>query len=141
MSEMKPCPFCGSDELSHGSARPGFNEESSGIVQCHDDNCGACMLGYDEDEAIVKWNTRADARRLGMEEALVKCRDRFREYERSHQYRADEAMADVKEAGGPAHARADYERGLERQTKATRNREMAEMCEAAIRDAAKEAGA
>ena len=58
--ELKPCPFCGSVEISSGSAWPGFNEECSGIVQCHGKRCWAYMLGTGEAEAIAAWNTREE---------------------------------------------------------------------------------
>lgn len=56
--ELKPCPFCNSDELSHGWDEPGWDGRShSGNVQCH--NCGAFTLQDTESKAITAWNTRA----------------------------------------------------------------------------------
>lgn len=52
MVDLKLCPFCGSDEISHGYQSP----PEQGVVQCH--ACGAVVFADDEDEAIVKWNTR-----------------------------------------------------------------------------------
>ncbi len=55
MVELKSCPFCGSDELSHGWN--GSSDEEQGVVQCH--GCGAAMIGEWEDQAIARWNLRA----------------------------------------------------------------------------------
>lgn len=57
-AELKPCPFCGSDELSHGWDQPGWDgSEMTGNVECH--NCRCFTLADTEDEAIAAWNTRA----------------------------------------------------------------------------------
>jgi Lar family restriction alleviation protein len=53
MEELKPCPFCGSDELSHGHTFP----PHQGEVQCH--NCDALIFAGNEAAAIAKWNRRA----------------------------------------------------------------------------------
>jgi Lar family restriction alleviation protein len=50
---LKPCPFCGGTELSHGYDSPPLK----GSVQCHD--CDAFVVADDEAEAITAWNTRA----------------------------------------------------------------------------------
>lgn len=55
--ELLHCPFCGSDEISHGSAYPGYTSEHCGLVQCH--GCDAAMLGAEESDAITAWNTRS----------------------------------------------------------------------------------
>lgn len=59
--ELKPCPFCGSDELSHGWSAPGFDGSNcTGNVECH--NCNALIYTHGgEAEAITAWNTRADS--------------------------------------------------------------------------------
>ena len=54
--ELLPCPFCGSDELSHGAQDMGTGDER-GVVQCH--SCDAAMLADWEDEAIAAWNRRS----------------------------------------------------------------------------------
>lgn len=54
--ELLCCPFCGSDELSHGAQDSGTGDER-GVVQCH--VCDAAMLAEWEDEAIAAWNRRA----------------------------------------------------------------------------------
>ena len=61
MSEikLKPCPFCGSENLSKGSRMFNFGEDIH--IQCME--CGAkiqiCME-YGWDELIKKWNRRAE---------------------------------------------------------------------------------
>lgn len=55
--ELKPCPFCGSDELSHGWQAPGVDGSmNTGTVECH--NCNAFIYAEGEDEAIAAWNSR-----------------------------------------------------------------------------------
>lgn len=61
MSELKPCPFCGNEV----EMRPWkYNHHLTGFI--YDFFCGHCgcsfTAGYceTEDEAIVKWNTRAE---------------------------------------------------------------------------------
>ncbi|WP_267550300.1 Lar family restriction alleviation protein [Rhizobium rhizogenes] len=52
-NEILPCPFCGSDEISHGYQAPPYQ----GTAQCHD--CGAAIIEDDEEAAIKAWNRRA----------------------------------------------------------------------------------
>jgi len=47
---LKPCPFCGGDELSHG------HDMGRGVVQCHE--CNAYIVTGDESDAIASWNRR-----------------------------------------------------------------------------------
>lgn len=55
--ELKACPFCGSDELSHGWSAPGIDGSmSTGTVECH--SCNALIYADTEAEAITAWNTR-----------------------------------------------------------------------------------
>lgn len=56
--ELKPCPFCGGDEISHGYNDPPPAPDLYGIVQCH--TCDAFMLGADEREAIRAWSARTE---------------------------------------------------------------------------------
>ncbi len=61
-----------------------------------------------------------------MREALVKCRDKFREYERHHRTQADRLRK-------PGHVQPAREpQALHRDEKAERNREMAELCDKAL---------
>lgn len=53
--ELKPCPFCGGDELSHGYIQAGV---IMGNVECH--SCNACIWADSESEAITAWNTRKE---------------------------------------------------------------------------------
>lgn len=57
---LLPCPFCGSDEVSHGWQSPGIvGSNSTGTAECH--NCGAFVFAEDEADAIAAWNTRQSA--------------------------------------------------------------------------------
>ena len=56
MSELKTCPFCGSEAKC---------DVTNGIPQiwCSSDNCDIMMLDFDSpflDELTIRWNTRAD---------------------------------------------------------------------------------
>lgn len=53
---LEPCPFCGSDELSHGFADSGNHHV--GLVKCEADGCGCFYYADDEEQAIACWNTR-----------------------------------------------------------------------------------
>ena len=59
MSELKPCPFCGSDEVGCWmSSRQFPNGKNPHHVQC--DNCFASSDYYcTMEEAIEAWNRRA----------------------------------------------------------------------------------
>lgn len=81
VEELKPCPFCGSDELSHGWSAPGYDGSmSTGNVECH--NCNALIYtAGGEAEAIAAWNRRthfAAVRNEALEEA-AKVADGFHE--------------------------------------------------------------
>ena len=53
---LKPCPFCGGDELSHGYTMAGG--QMIGNAECH--TCGVYIVAEDEASAIENWNTCAD---------------------------------------------------------------------------------
>jgi hypothetical protein len=56
--DLKPCPFCGGDELSHGWSSPGIDGSSStGSVECH--ACNALVYAETEVQAIAVWNGHA----------------------------------------------------------------------------------
>lgn len=56
-TEIKACPFCGSDEISVGS-RSDHPDESQAWVACH--KCGASgPVAETESKAICHWNARA----------------------------------------------------------------------------------
>ena len=59
-AEPKPCPFCGSEEISHGWSAPGFDGSmQTSLVECH--NCNAMIYTPGgEDAAIAAWNTRTN---------------------------------------------------------------------------------
>lgn len=58
--ELKPCPKCGSDELSYGWSSPGFDGSMrTGNVECH--NCDHLVIAPSEADAVKRWNRRADA--------------------------------------------------------------------------------
>ena len=52
MAELKPCPFCGSENIDLIA-----HHKIVVFVQC--DNCGATFPDFDsKEEAIKAWNTR-----------------------------------------------------------------------------------
>ena len=53
---LKPGPFCGGDELSHGYTMAGG--QMIGNAECH--TCGVYIVAEDEASAIENWNTCAD---------------------------------------------------------------------------------
>lgn len=62
MSDLKPCPFCGSaGEIEHKKYL------NTWIVQCSNQTCFASyMIGWDydtEEEAVEGWNRRAEDER------------------------------------------------------------------------------
>lgn len=58
--ELLPCPFCGTDELSHGWAAPGFRGGySDGHAECME--CGVLVIAATEQDAIAAWNRRTPA--------------------------------------------------------------------------------
>ena len=59
MSELKPCPFCGSPHASETATATGFSWSKS-VYVCH--SCGATgPRGENRDSARAAWNTRADS--------------------------------------------------------------------------------
>jgi Lar family restriction alleviation protein len=52
---LRPCPFCGGDETSHGYVD--YGTYSFGNVECH--SCEAVVTADTETKAIAAWNTRA----------------------------------------------------------------------------------
>ena len=56
MTKLKPCPFCGSDEIGREDFASG-----GALVSLLCLNCGAIgPIAYALDEAFTKWNRRAD---------------------------------------------------------------------------------
>lgn len=55
MSETKPCPFCGSNDLE---AREGNSYVPASVV-CQNDDCGGTVDAPGLAEAIAAWNRRA----------------------------------------------------------------------------------
>jgi len=59
---LRPCPFCGSEEVSLGKRI--VAEAASRFVQVHCVECAECrvvgpyVLRGSEEEALDKWNTR-----------------------------------------------------------------------------------
>ena len=55
MKKLKPCPFCGSNNIRIAGDRGGIRR-----IECMPVKgaCGANILAKTDDEAIVKWNTR-----------------------------------------------------------------------------------
>ena len=57
MIELKPCPFCGVDPVSHRDIRV-----TGWVVKCDESECGyAEVFAYEEDSAIAQWNSRRPA--------------------------------------------------------------------------------
>ena len=70
MSEkLKPCPFCGSEDLEFRFQRFHENiyDEAICLIICHECAVNAGYLFYYDDDAMIKetavelWNTRAEA--------------------------------------------------------------------------------
>lgn len=59
MTELKPCPFCGSDEIHTYSPGP-YETGNDASVSCENPICGAEVRGDTLKEAIAKWNRRAN---------------------------------------------------------------------------------
>ena len=58
MTELKPCPFCGSTEIyAYEPTIYEPNEESE--IKCQNPLCGAIVRGITLKMAIAKWNRRA----------------------------------------------------------------------------------
>lgn len=47
-NELKPCPFCGSNDF----------DICSNAIECTNCKASICCDAYDEDELIERWNTR-----------------------------------------------------------------------------------
>lgn len=54
---LKPCPFCGSDEIHTYSPSP-YEIGNDASVNCENPICGAEVRGRTLKEAIAKWNRR-----------------------------------------------------------------------------------
>lgn len=54
---LKPCPFCGSDEVHTYSPSP-YEIGNDASVNCENPVCGAEVRGSVLKEAIAKWNRR-----------------------------------------------------------------------------------
>lgn len=60
MNNLKPCPFCGT--IPEGDLRdvvyPVGRLEDVYQCVCSNPDCGATVLGWDEDSAVDHWDTR-----------------------------------------------------------------------------------
>ena len=66
-NELKPCPFCGGNDLAVESATPDWS------VACLNPACPVkpdCWIGFSRKQAVEGWNTRA----LEAENAALKAR-------------------------------------------------------------------
>lgn len=67
MSELKKCPFCGSEANIVGGSEDwhptSYDPDSGGdpySIVCSGCECGTALAFWDVDEAITVWNNRAD---------------------------------------------------------------------------------
>lgn len=69
MSELKPCPFCGGEDLEIDHA-PTYDVRHPDVYEVHCVECGGRGgEGWTEAEAIAAWNTRAEYH--GYEQAAI----------------------------------------------------------------------
>jgi Lar family restriction alleviation protein len=65
MNELKPCPFCGGNDIQIDEMESFWDKnETSWRVLCID--CIAETAGDTKEQAIAAWNRRADARQLAL---------------------------------------------------------------------------
>lgn len=57
MDELKPCPFCGCNEIIGNQY---INRDMQDCYAIYCSNCDATIRGYTESEVIEAWNTRHD---------------------------------------------------------------------------------
>lgn len=68
MTELKPCPFCGGEDLEIDHA-PTYDVRHPDVYEVHCVECGGRGgEGWTEAEAIAAWNTRAE---MGYEDTLI----------------------------------------------------------------------
>lgn len=53
MTALKPCPFCGSDAVA-------IMGQACYYVRCSNHNCAITRYANNMDEAVMKWNERAN---------------------------------------------------------------------------------
>ena len=81
--QLKPCPFCGGEASPNGVVRRSSSEDlrwadGSECFEAFHCNCMVCGVGnggiaggyQTKDEAIMRWNTRADPTRQTLVKAL-----------------------------------------------------------------------
>jgi Lar family restriction alleviation protein len=56
--ELKPCPFCGGNQIYMNIGIYIGKTHESVTIKC--DDCGASIWGVTDEKAIIKWNRRAD---------------------------------------------------------------------------------
>ena len=76
--ELKACPFCGSDETSHGFTYAGVL-----VGHCGCEACDASVSAESEEEAIEKWNRRPAPEPAPQQGEVTQAIKRLR-YECSH---------------------------------------------------------
>jgi Lar family restriction alleviation protein len=70
VTELKPCPFCGSEDIEIDCA--GYLDDSDHWVICQD--CGAASgIIKEASDAIEAWNTRADDKIIEAAHEVASC--------------------------------------------------------------------
>lgn len=65
MTDLLPCPFCGSNALLHHDRSSDYERNWTFVVYCSHAQCAADGGHHrSKEQAIFQWNTRADTKRI-----------------------------------------------------------------------------